>query len=640
MATAVEPPQAPPSRWGPLAAALRRWWPWLVGIAVGLVVLGPALAPGPLLNLDLVLFDRVPLPRGTWGLGPEFPRRVPTFLPLAWLSGVVGGEVAGKAMLVGSVAVAFVGAHRLAKGAPPLARLGAALLYGASPWMLSRLGVGHLGMVVPAAVLPWALPDLLRPSDRPGRAFLWMVAMGFGGFVGGALAGLALLVGLAADRGRRLAPVVGAFLLSQASWIVPGVVVALQGPSDPATGEGFATVVHGPLGVFEVAAGHGFWLQGHQVGKGTPGVWVAGLALVLLALVGRRRLPGAWGGRATILAAVGFVAAVASGVPVLDDLYVAAASTPVGIPLREGQRLLPLWLVWLAPAAALGAGSLHERWRASRPLPAEAVLAVPLAVGLVLAGPGLWGLGGILRPIEVPPEWSQARAAVDAEPGTVLALPWNRYMVAEVAGNRRILHPLPLYFGGDVLASSDPRVSEDASQEVPDPREEAAALAVLQLRTAERPSDELAALGVRWVALLKELTWRDHEGLALDPGLELVVSGPTLDLYEVRPWRGPAVDDDGRSVGLDQVVAPIATVEGEQAATWARPAARGWLRGLEPATRTSDGLVRLPEAAGPVWFWPAAVVLLADLVLLVAVALVGAGEVRRARTRGRPLHGP
>ncbi|OWY58831.1 hypothetical protein B7486_77860, partial [cyanobacterium TDX16] len=69
-----------------------RWWPWAAGILLGLVVMGPALAPGPLLNLDLVLFDDVPVPRGAWGLGPEFPRRVPTFLPLAWLSGLLGGE--------------------------------------------------------------------------------------------------------------------------------------------------------------------------------------------------------------------------------------------------------------------------------------------------------------------------------------------------------------------------------------------------------------------------------------------------------------------------------------------------------------------------------------------------------------------
>jgi hypothetical protein len=613
-----------------------RWWPWAAGILLGVVVLGPALAPGPLLNLDLVLFDDVPVPRGAWGLGPEFPRRVPTFLPLAWLSGPVGGELVGKALLVLCVAVAFVGVHRRAAGTPPLPRLGAALLYAASPWTLSRLGVGHVGMLVPAAVLPWALPDLLRPSERPRMAFLWMAALGFGGFVGGAFAAAAVLVGLAADRGRRALPVLGTLVLSQLTWLVPGAVVALQGPVDPETGEEFATVVHGPLGVFEVAAGHGFWLQGHQVGKGTPGLWLAGLLLVGLALLGRSRLPVSWGARATVLGALGLGLALASGLPVVGDLYVWVASTPFGVALREGQRLLPLWLVWLAPAAAFGAARLHESWQPRRPVGAEAVLAVPLALGLVLAGPGLWGLGGILEPIDVPPEWDDAREVVDAEPGTVLALPWTRYMVAEVAGNRRILHPMPLWFGDDVLASSDARVGDEGGQEVPDPRERAAERVVVQIRTAQRTSAQLADLGVRWVALLKELSWEDHEGLALDPGLELVVSGPTLDLYRVRAWEAPAVDDAGGEVDVDPLVEPFAFAEEGGAATWARPAARGWLRGLEPAGRTSDGLVRLPEGSGPIWFWPSLLVLLADAIVGGAVAVVALRECRARRVVAHP----
>jgi hypothetical protein len=637
MATTLDPSAVarPPAR-----RALDRWWPWLVGTALGLVVMGPALRSGPLLNLDLVLFDQVPVPRGAWGLGPEFPRRVPTFLPLAWLGDVVGAEVVGKAILVLSVAVAFVGVHRLARTAPVLPRLGAAVLYATSPWMLSRLGVGHVGMLVPAAVLPWALPDLLHPSRRPRMAFLWMAALGVGGFVGGVFAGVLLLVGLAGDRGRRVLPVLGGFLLSQLPWLVPGLVVSLQGPVDPETGEGFATVVHGPLGVFEVVAGHGFWLQGHQVGKGTPGVWLAGLLLLALALHGRSRLPASWGPRASVAAAVGFVAALASGLPLLGDAYVWVASTPLGVPLREGQRLLPLWLVWLAPAAAMGAARVHETWVARRPLGAEAVLAVPLALGLVLAGPGLWGLGGILEPIEVPDEWVAARDAVHAEPGTVLALPWTRYMVAEVAGNRRILHPMPLWLGGDVLASSDARVGDDDGQEVPDPREPAAELAVVQLRAGEQVSAELADLGVRWVVLLKELRWRELDGLAGDPGLELVVSGPTLDLYEVRGWSGAAVDDDGGAAELESWAAPLATVGGGDALTWARPAARGWMRGWSPAGRTSSGLVRLPEGAGPVWFWPSVLVLAADGLWLVAVAVTVLQERRARAAPARHLSGP
>lgn len=608
---------------GPVA----RWAPWAAGIGAAVLVLGPALAPGPLLNLDLVLFDDVPVPGGAWGLGPDVPRRVPLFLPLAWLSSTVGGATAGKALMVLCIAAAVAGAHRLAEGSPPLARAGAAALYGLSPWLLSRIGVGHLGIAVPAALLPWALPDLLRPSDRPARSFLWMAALGACGFVGGTFAALAVGVGLLADRGARAGRVLGALALAQLPWLVPGAVVLLQGSASPAESGGFATVVPGPLGVFEVAAGHGLWLSGHQVGRHVPGTWLVGLVVCVLAVAGRHGLPRPWGRRAAGLAVVGLALSLASGLPLVDRLYEAVADTPVGAPLREGQRVLALWLVWAAPAAAHGAARLARAAAARRAALGPLVLAVPLALALVLAGPAAWGLGGILRPVDLPPEWAEARAAVEAEPGTVLALPWTRYLVAEVAGNRRILNPVPLYLGGDVLSSSDPQVGEGAEQELADPREEAAELQVVRIRTSERTSAELADLGVRWVLLLHELSWEDHEGLDLDPGLEPVVEGPTLTLYRVRPWTAPVVDDDGAPVALDPVVAPWAELDPSGPATWAQAAAGGWLRGLEPAGRTSDGLVRLPGGSGPLWYWPSLLVLAADGVVVVAV-LVAA---RRAR---------
>jgi hypothetical protein len=226
---------------------------------------------------------------------------------------------------------------------------------------------------------------------------------------------------------------------------------------------------------------------------------------------------------------------------------------------------------------------------------------------------------------------------VAAEPGTVLALPWNRYMVAEVAGTKRILNPVPLWFGGDVLSAPDARVSAtEASREVADPRVEAAELLVLRIRTSERVADDLADLGVRWVVLQHEGTWRDHEGLGIDPGLELVVEGETLDLYRVRSWDGPVVDDAGHPVPFDPVVAPWASLDESGPATWAQPAAKGWMRGLEPAGRTSDGLVRLPEGSGPVWFWPSLLVVAADVVVVGALLGVWVHGRRRRRSAECP----
>src|SRR5438552_13100477 len=87
--------------------------PWLAGGALAGLVLGPALGPGSLLNLDLVFTPTIPVPRGVWALGPELSRRVPLGVMLAWISSVVGGPVAGKLLLLAALVVAFAGAWRL-----------------------------------------------------------------------------------------------------------------------------------------------------------------------------------------------------------------------------------------------------------------------------------------------------------------------------------------------------------------------------------------------------------------------------------------------------------------------------------------------------------------------------------------------
>ena len=55
---------------------------WLIGLGVALVVVGPALGPGLLLNLDLVATADPPVPSGVWGLGPELhDGKAPHWMP-------------------------------------------------------------------------------------------------------------------------------------------------------------------------------------------------------------------------------------------------------------------------------------------------------------------------------------------------------------------------------------------------------------------------------------------------------------------------------------------------------------------------------------------------------------------------------
>jgi hypothetical protein len=240
--------------------------------------------------------------------------------------------------------------------------------------------------------------------------------------------------------------------------------------------------------------------------------------------------------------------------------------------------------------------------------------ALPLAAAIVLAVPAAWGFGGELRPVHLPPEWAQARAAVDKEPGTVLALPWFQYYTLDLARDRLTLGIAPYYFGGDVIAASDPRLTAEHREEISDPRYPAIDGVVEAARDGRPVSDELAADGVRWVVLQHDVDWQSYTGVAEDPGLELVVSGPTLDLYRVTAWPGPGVAADGTAADVDPIVGPWVSVSGSDAVTLTRPYQSGWLRGLSTTTRSEDGLLALPGGSGPVWYWPAMLVVVADLV--------------------------
>ena len=591
-----------------------RWWPWAVGLALGAAVLGPALGPGALFNLDLVLTPVIPVPQGVWGLGPELPRRLPFMVPLAWLSSVVDGTVVAKAMLVVVFAVAFVGAQRLVADRPVVTRVAAGLLYASGPFMVTRVATGYLGVVLVMAVLPWVAPRLLVPSASLARTLLAAGALGLCGVTGGLVAVVVAAAGLLAEPHRRPARVAGAVLVAQLPWLVPGIVVYSQGIS-PAAAADFATRADGVGGPLRVLAGHGFWQDTFQVGHGWFGVAAVGAVLLGLAVLGHGDLPASWRRPAAWLAAFGVALSLASVVPGARSIYADLAGTPFGAPLREGHRLLVLYLVWMAPAAALGARRLAtDREGLAR----AALLGVPVVLALWLALPGLWGAGGQLDPVDIPDEWSQAREMVRAEGGTVVSLPWAQYFNLNVAGGRRVNAVMPLYLGGDVLVASDPNLARPA-QERADRREQPMDLLALRVRAGEPVGAALADLGVRWVVLQHDIDWQTYLSLRDDPGLERVVDGPTLELFEVTAWRGPVVTDDGMVLSDDGPVSPLASVRGSGPATWARPGADGWLRGLEPATVAVDGQLRLPAGAGPVWYWPTLLVLLGDLVFLVAM---------------------
>ncbi|MDQ6783916.1 MAG: hypothetical protein M3063_10820, partial [Actinomycetota bacterium] len=528
-------------------------WPWLVGAALALAVVGPALRSGNLFLLDATFVHDFPVPSGIWGLGPELPRRVPLGLALAWFSAVLGGAASAAMVMGAAVMVAFAGAARLAAGAPGVARLGAGLVYGVSPFLLTRLGAGQLNVLAATAVLPWALPSLLAPGKRPATTFLWAAAMAATGSVGGSFVAVAVLVGLVAERSAAAVAGTALAAVAQLPWLVPGLVVASAGGLRLAGSTAFPTHAHGVGGALRLLAGQGFWRVASQVGGDAgPGAAVLGTVLGVLAVLGASALPRAWRWRALALAGLGVVIALAGVLPGLRTIDRAFSATVVGASFREGQRAMAFTLVWVAPAAAFGAVRLGA---ARGRLAPTLVRCAPAAAAGVLAFPGLWGVGERLRPAGTPAGWSRARAEIHRRPGPVLALPFDRHLPLAVAGGQEVLNPLPDALGGDVISS--PALGAPADVELADPRLAALGPVLRRARGAEPVAGDLARVGVRWVVLLHSADWRAYRGLRADPGLAEVVNDTSLQLFEVGPWAGPLVGADGHRAVLATVVAPL-----------------------------------------------------------------------------------
>ncbi len=184
----------------------------------------------------------------------------------------------------------------------------------------------------------------------------------------------------------------------------------------------------------------------------------------------------------------------------------------------------------------------------------------------------------------------------------MLALPWGQYVRPTLTSGNLVHQPLPFVLGGDVLIASG-QGAAGSPDERADPRLGRAGDAAEALEQGEPAAADLSALGTRWVVVLATLEGGYTE-LPDDPALELVVDGPTLQLYAVEPPPDRA--------GIDPVLGPLARIDGTEPATWFRPGATGWVRGVEPASVTDDGNLALPAAAGPVWYWPSLLVLAAD----------------------------
>ena len=471
---------------------------WATSLA--LLMLGPALAPGYVLSYDMVWVPDLALRPDFLGLGSALPRAVPSDAVVAVVDEVVPGMLLQKAVLLGALVAAGLGAARLV-GGPLAARLVACSIAVWNPFVVERLVIGHWPVLLGYAVLPW-LFVVARTVRREGRVPAVLPALVLLGSLsaaaGVATATVVLLTGLRRRAARTNAVLVATLVAANAPWVLAGILHASSATSDPEGARVFAAadegLLPGPLAAISLG---GIWNSEVVPGSRTGVLGVVFLVLVLgLAASGVQRARARTDARERTALVAAWVLGV--GLAVVSwaapgVLGVLAEALPGGGLLRDGSRLLGLAVPLTAVLVGHGAAELHDRVpdQVSR-----VVLAAVLAVLPVTLMPdAAFGVTGALRAVTFPGEYEDARRAVNRAPGgDVVVLPFSSYRAPEWNGGRPVLDPLPRVVDRDAVfddvltVSGRPIAGEDARA--------AQVRRVLARPTAEERTAGLLGLGV------------------------------------------------------------------------------------------------------------------------------------------------
>lgn len=473
-------------------------------LAISLLLLGPALAPGYVLSYDMVWVPDLALRPDALGTGSGLPRAVPSDAVVALADEIVPGMVLQKLMLLGVLIIGGLGAARMAQrlgGLGGVAQCLAAAVFVWNPFVVERLLIGHWPVLLSTALLPWLLLAAreARESGRmPPRLLVLLPLASLSASAGIAAAVAVLALGIQRGAGRGNAWLGGAVAAANLPWLVAGLLHADIATSPAAAATVFATRAEGPLPAPLTALGLGGVWNAQTVPATREGP-LAVVSLVVVALLVALGL-AAWWRTAGRRDAVGLVACWALGWGLAVVSAVApgaigwiAAEVPGGGVLRDGSRLLGLCLPLVATAAAHGGqrivAAFGTHWQ--RSVVAGALVLTPLA----LLPDAAWGVSGRLEPVDFPASYAEVRRAVgDADGTDLLVLPFSSFRAPAWNEGRTVLDPLGRYLRPDYVASDELLVSEEQIAGE-DPRAEGVRRA-LAAETPQARSAALAALGI------------------------------------------------------------------------------------------------------------------------------------------------
>jgi hypothetical protein len=523
-----------------------------IATTVGLAVL--ALAPVLVARGFVLIGDMSFVPVQPWrdewlGLDGSVPRAVPADAIVSVLTHVVPGDLVQKAILVAALVAAALGMVRLARtfvtADARWAPLGAAVLYLWNPWVLERLAIGHWGLLVGYAAMPWVVIAALAVRRGGGGLPLLVIALGiaaFGSPTGGVVAGL-VAAALCASRGRQVVGVLAAALVVNLPWLLPGLLGS-AGPTDPSGVQAFAARSDTPFGVLgSLLTFGGIWKA--SIVPGERGSWLLVLLALLvtiaglMALVAGIRARGQHASTLRALAALGLAGFVLAAIPTTRpglrlSVWLVDHVAGAGI-LRDSQKwlLLTLLAVCVGFAMALEKGG---RWLRANGLGPGLLTGVAALLPVVVLPTLAWGISGKLEPVHYPAEWAQVRTVLDALPDRRTAvLPWATYRSFAWNGDRAALDPAIRFFSGQVITDDALRVSAVRTVAGESP---VAALIGEALDQGQPLAPVLTSAGVRYLLVEKEAPGDERAIAQLRATATVRYDGSELELLDL--GRGTA----------------------------------------------------------------------------------------------------
>ena len=543
--------------------------PSLVYAAVALLALGPSLAPGYLLTVDMVFAPDMSFPSEAYGVGTSTWASLPYLLVVQLMSAVLPGWVVQKLILFFVLWFLGLGAHKLI-GVSTVAAYFAGLLYMLNPYVALRLLLGQWTLLAASAVIPFAVVSMLEllrtrsPVAAVKVALLWTLAGVFqlhGFYLVGIVLGVMALGGLIGSRSKiqllkdlSIPAFVGGttFLLLNTYWLGSMSEFSL-GRIDripPQAIDIFSAVSSQGLPVgFELAAMGAFWWK-EIVPDELIRFWLLLYAGLVFFVVN-----GFWGstggrwsrGEVAILGAIGFALALGPASAPTRLLFEFLWTYLPGFQgFRESHKLLAFLVLFYAYFGALGAahfsatrsnhslqsmkGFPKHKWLRIRQIVPWLALAVPVIYGI-----GLMGFSGEVRPVEYPDEWYEIRDSLkqDGRDGNALILPWHSFTDLDwlTQSQNRVANPARLFFGDSVIQADNLELPNYYSDSI-DPISLYIEALLNQSSSIENIGAMLVPLNVSHVLVLKEKDFEEYSFLTRQSDLRIVIENSRLVLFE------------------------------------------------------------------------------------------------------------